>query len=432
MAGNWPEWRGPHRTGISHEEGFPTRWNHEENIVWKAPLRGLGIASPIVWDDQIFLASQVGEGPSGRGGRNAKKGRGGKEHDATKGPVHFLVQAFHRSDGRLLWEYRIKAKGELQGVHETNNLASSSCVTDGDLVYAWFGTGQLIALDRKGRVVWKRHIGREYSVFDIRWGHGSSPVIYQDLLILLCDHAPASYLLALDKRTGKELWKVDRGQGLRSYSTPLVVNTESRDELIVNSSQRIDAYNPSSGELLWSAGQAIRVPVSTPVYHDGVVYTSRGYRSGPYMAIRTGGKGNVSETHIAWRVASGAPYVSSLLYYQGLVYMATEQGIATCVEASTGSLVWRERLGGVFSASPVAADGKIYFLNEEGETIVLRAGRKPKVLERNKLNERCLASPALSSGQLFIRTDSHLICIGNQLPIRLARVRGQDTSSDGK
>lgn len=412
LAGNWPEWRGPQGTGLSEEKELPTRWDSENNILWKAPLHGLGTASPIVWGDQIFVASQVGKGPVGQS-RNVEKKKGSKQIDPEKEPIHFLVQAFHRSDGRLLWEHRTEVQGEIEPVHQTNNLASSSCVTDGDLLYAWFGTGQLVALNLKGQVVWERHIGDEYSSFEIRWGHASSPIIYQNFLILLCDHTPASYLLALDKRTGKERWKVDRGQGLRSYSTPLIVRSENGDELIVNSSQRIDAYNPGTGESLWYAGQPNRVPVPKPVYHDGVVYASRGYRSGPYMAIRTGGRGNVSKTHIKWRVRTGAPYVSSLLYYRGFLFMASEQGIVTCVDAGTGEMVWRERMGGAFTASPVGADGKVYFLNEEGGAIVLSAGRDPRILEHNKLNERCLASLAISDGQLFIRTDHHLICVGN-------------------
>ena len=405
-ADDWPQWRGPYGTGVSHEKDVPSQWSHEKNVVWKAPLRGLGSASPIVWGDRIFLTSQIGRGP-------VRQFRRSKESVTASGTVRFQVQAFHRSDGRLLWEHEMEREGRLEPSHDKNNMASSSCVTDGALVYAWFGTGQLVALGIDGGLVWKRHIGNDYSAFEIRWGHASSPVLYKDLVILLCDHTPASYLLALDKRTGRERWKVDRGSGLRSYSTPLVVRASQGDELIVNSNRRIDSYRPSTGEWLWSAGEENRVTVPKPVYQDEVIYTSRGYRSGPYMAIRTGGRGDVSQTHVEWRVATGAPYVSSLLYYQGLIYMASEQGIVSCIDASSGDTVWRERLGGVFSASPVAAAGKIYLLNEEGETIVLRAGRDPEVLERNELNERCLASPAISAGQIFIRSDQHLICIGN-------------------
>ena len=413
-ADNWPQWRGPDGNGISREKALPTRWSNDENVLWKTPLRGLGTSSPVVWRDHVFLTFQIGQGPFEQGGSDFQNSRVSTKTGNKGDKVYFVVQALRRSNGRLLWEYQLEADGELTPVHRKHNLASPSCVTDGDRIYAWFGTGQLVALDLEGKLLWKRHLGKEYSPFEIRWGHGSSPVLYKDYLILLCDHLPASYLLALDKHTGEERWKVDRGSRLRSYATPLIITAEKGDELIINSNRRLDAYDPSSGELLWHAGKPNKVPVPMPVYHDGVLYASRGYSSGPYMAIRTGGRGDVSKTHILWRVATGAPYVSSLLYYRGLVYMANERGIVTCVDAKTGEMIWRQRMGGVFTASPVAADGKIYLLNEGGETVVLQAGHAPRVLERNSLNERSLASLAISNSQLFIRTDEHLICIGGR------------------
>jgi outer membrane protein assembly factor BamB len=279
-------------------------------------------------------------------------------------------------------------------------------------VYAWFGTGQLAALTREGRMVWQRHLGSEIAPYDIQWGHSSSPVLHGDLLILLSDHASASYLLALDKHTGKERWRADRGKGRSSYSTPLVIEGPSGTELIVNSSERIDAYDARTGGLLWYAGEANRFPIPSPVFDGGVIYASRGYRSGPYMAIRPGGKGDVSATHTVWRVATGAPYVSSLLYYDGVVYMANDVGVLTAVDAKTGDRLWQERVDGVFSASPVAGGGHVYFVSENGDTVIVKAGRPPQVAGRNALGERSVASPAVAHGQLFIRTDNHLFCIG--------------------
>jgi outer membrane protein assembly factor BamB len=279
------------------------------------------------------------------------------------------------------------------------------------MVYAWMGTGQLVALTMDGKPVWSKHIGRDYAPFEIRWGHGSSPVLYDDKLLLLCDHTDAAYLLALDKLTGKELWKVDRGSG-RSYMTPHVVRADSGDELVISSTERIDAYDPNSGKLLWHSDEPVRVPVASPVLHDGVLYASRGYRSGPYLALRTGGRGDVTATHTKWRVRTGAPYISSLLYYQGLIYMSTEAGVAACVDASTGKSLWKQRLGGYFSASPVAADGKVYLTNEEGQTFVLAAGGEYRLLAENDIGERTLASPAIAKGRILLRTDEHLIAIG--------------------
>ena len=237
-------------------------------------------------------------------------------------------------------------------------------------------------------------------------------MLFGDSLILLCDHPSASYLVALDKRTGKEQWKADRGKGRSSYSTPLVVETPNGAELIVNSSERIDAYDPRNGTPLWHLGDANRFPVPSPVVHDGVIYASRGYRSGPYMAIKPGGRGDVTSTHVVWSVATGAPYCSSLLYYDGIVYMANDVGVLTAVDAANGQRVWQERVDGVFSASPVGGGGHVYFVSEDGNTVVLKGGRAPQVVARNDVGERMLASPAISGGRLFLRTDEHLIAIG--------------------
>src|SRR6266542_3053831 len=202
--------------------------------------------------------------------------------------VEFVVEAFHRKDGRRLWEYRFAADGALPPVHEKHNLASPSPVTDGRLVYAWFGTGQLVALDVDGKLAWQRHLGKEFGPFDINWGAGSSPALHGDLLFLLCYHEPASYLLALDKQTGKERWKVDRGKDVRSYSTPVVFAGPGGDELVVNSTERLEAYDPRTGELRWHAGGPHRFAIPVPTFDGAVLYASRGYRSGPYMAIRPG------------------------------------------------------------------------------------------------------------------------------------------------
>lgn len=421
-ADDWPQWRGPHGTGVSSETGLPVRWGKEE-LAWKAKLAGLGVSSPVVSGDRIFVTSQSGRGtrkpgthPTLARGEEAKaeKPLGGAEPagEAEAKRVEFVVEAFHRKDGRRLWRHRLAAEGALPVVHDKHNLASPSPVTDGSRVYAWFGTGQLVALDVEGRPVWARNLARDFGPFDINWGHGSSPSLYGDLLLLLADHAPASYLLALDKKTGQQRWRVNRGKGLRSHSTPTVVRGPRGDELIINSSERIDAYDPKTGKLLWYAGEPNRFPIPVPAHHAGVIYTSRGYRSGPYMAIRAGGRGDVTKTQVLWSVATGAPYVSSLLYYDGLVYMANDAGIVTAVDAATGDKVWQERVAGIFTASPVAADGKVYLLSETGEAIVMRAGRQPVVLERNVLGYRMVASPAVSNGQFFIRTDDHLLAIG--------------------
>jgi outer membrane protein assembly factor BamB len=326
--------------------------------------------------------------------------------------ITFVVAALDAGDGNLVWEHELEAEEPFPEVHEKSNMASPSPVTDGDRVYAWFSTGQLVALGMDGEPVWERHLGQDYSVFDISWGHGSSPALHDDLLILICFHNSASYLLALDKRTGEQVWKTDREEQATSYSTPAVVNGPNGDEIIVNCSDGVEGYSAATGEKLWSFTEANRFPIPAPVHSNGTVYLTRGYRSGPYMALKTGGKGEIKNTHVNWRVDTGAPYVSSLIQYEGLIYMANGLGIVTCVDAETGERVWQERLGGVYSATPVAADGKIYFFSESGDGLVLKAGRQAQVLARNELSEHIIASPAIAGGKLFIRSDRNLIAIG--------------------
>jgi outer membrane protein assembly factor BamB len=426
FAGDWPQWRGPSSNAISDESGLPTSWGEKEHIKWRVSLAGVGVSSPVIWGDRVFVTSQVGVVPVAQGqqpllARDDQAlsqqeypigSRQSKEGD-SKGDVVLVVEAFRKSDGTRLWEYKIKATGKFPQLHEKHNLATPTPVTDGKMLYAWFGNGQVQALDMNGHLVWSRHLGLEYSSFITPWGHGSSPTLYKDMLILLCDHSESSYILALDKATGKERWKVDRGKGRISHSTPLVIHTPTRDELIINSSERIDALNPNNGELLWYEGSQRQTPIPTPVFHNGVIYLSRGYRNSDFLAIRPGGKGDVTETNVLWRAPSGASYVPSILYYEGLLYVTNEVGIVTCADAETGKTVWRQRLGGIFFGSPVAGDGKVYMVSETGVTYVLRAGRTADILAKNELNERILSSPAISDRHLFLRSDGTLFCVGD-------------------
>jgi outer membrane protein assembly factor BamB len=423
-AENWPHWRGPSAAGVSPEKGLPVTWSDTENVAWKAKLRGLGVSSPIVWGDRVIVTSQAGSGVSRSGprlvqGANAaaagERALGGAASNAVATGdtnVIFLVTAFDRLSGKQVWEYEFPSDGPLPAVHEKHNMASPSPVTDGQRVYAWFGTGQIVALDLTGKLAWKKHLGTEYGPFNINWGHTSSPVLYKDSVILQAYHTGATYLLSLDSATGNVRWKMNGNRGVFSYSTPFVIETGGTAELVVNSSEGVSGHNISTGERLWFITEANTFPVPMAFQHDGIIYTSRGYRSGPYMAIRPGGKGDVAGTHVIWKVATGAPYISSLVHHDGLIYMMGDVGVATVIDAKTGERIWQERLGGVYSASPVAADGKIYLLSEDGETIVLAAGRTPTVISRNRLDARQLASPAISGGRLFIRSDDTLFAIG--------------------
>ena len=411
-AQHWPQWRGPGGLGVSAETGIPTRWSADDNIAWRVPLEGLGTSTPVIWGDRIFLTSQLGTGPVDERGAQFAGTRRATTRRQVDG-VTLLVQAFRR-DGQLDWDHRLAADGHLPAVHRNHNFATPSVVANGDRLFAWFGTGQLVALDLEGRELWSRHIGQDYAPFDVLWGHGSSPQLYKDLLILQCDHQAGAYLLALDTATGEERWMVDRGPFLRAYSTPLVVPTDDGDQLIVNSSRWIDAYDPRTGQPQWQAGSRVELAIAMPVYGDGVVYSTRGYSSGPSLSVDIGGSGDVNSTHVRWRRPTRAPYVSSLLLYRGLLYMATENGILTITDPDTGDPVARTRLNGVYTASPVAADGHVYLLNEDGETVVLEAGPDARVVSRNAVGERALASPAIAHGRIYIRTDQHLFAIGSE------------------
>jgi outer membrane protein assembly factor BamB len=388
-AADWPNWRGPRGTGASDEKNLPVRWSASENIAWKAPIGGVGVSSPIVSGDLVVVTSQIGAGIRRPGShprlaQGASSGVAGERALAAGGGAgdrtFFVVEAFNRADGRRLWQHRVEAAGPLPGVHDKHNLASPSPVSDGQMVYAWFGTGQIVALDMNGKVVWGRHLGKE------RWTR---------------------------KPAGKS-GGADRGRGRMSYTTPFVVETPTGPELIVNSSQRVDAYDPRTGAFLWHVGGSNQFPIPAPTFHDGIVYMTRGYRSGPYMAVRPGGRGDISSSHVVWEVPTGAPYVSSLVYDEGILYMASDVGAVTAIDAATGKRIWQQRVEGIFSASPVAGDGKIYFVSETGETIVLKSGRQPEVLARNDLGERLIASPAISNGQLFIRGDGRLFAVGKR------------------
>jgi outer membrane protein assembly factor BamB len=421
-AENWPHWRGPMASGVSAERSVPTEWSVDRNIAWRAELGGLGVSSPIVWEERVFVTYQTGAGALRQGrhptfvqeGNPAELGEtplGGARAEAKDDRIAFGVAAHAATDGRRLWSFTVEAEGDLPEVHEKRNLATSSPVTDGTHVYAWFSNGQIVALDMNGKLAWQRHLGKEHARFDLDWGHSSSPSLYRDRLILLCYNKSSSFLLALDKRTGKELWKVDRGQDLKSYSTPLVIETPQGAEVVVNSSENMEAFDPMTGKPLWKYTEPTRFAVPMSVYHDGVLYVSRGYRSGPYWALKTGQRGELTKDKLLWHVETGAPYTSSFVYSNGLLFMATEMGIVTCIDAATGERVWRERLGGIYSASPVAAGDHVYLFSESGETLVLKASRKPEVVAKNKLNVRVIGSPAFAGGRIFLRGDRQLVAI---------------------
>lgn len=425
-ADNWPHWRGPASTGVSPETGLPTSWSDTQNMAWRTALDGTGVSSPVVWGDRVYVTSQAGRGvrqsgnhPSlAQGADREKSGEGLLADGAAPKREHvaFLVTALDRATGRRVWQHETAAAGVLPGVHDKHNLATPSPVTDGERVYAWFGTGQVVALDAGGKPLWSRHLGQERSAFEINWGHASSPMVHGDLVYLTCLHEQSSYLLAVDKRTGRDRWKVDWPIGTTSYSTPVVATGPAGPELIINTSRGVEALDPATGERRWQFDETNRFPIPVAIPQGDTIYMTRGYRSSPYMAIKLGGRGNVTASHVQWRVPTGGPYVPSLVLYNGLLYMAGELGIVSAIDATNGERIWQERIGGLFTASPVAGDGKVYLVSESGETVVMEAGRAAKVLARNRLEGHFVASPAIAGGRLFLRADDAVIAVGPALP----------------
>ena len=420
VANDWPQWRGPSGNGVAAPAALPSTWSATENLAWQASLAGAGVSSPIVSGSRVFVTSQAGDGRRREGrhptltqqGDPAAAGERTLSRRVQRADVVFNVEAFDRASGKRVWLHEVPAEGELPAVHDKHNLSSASPVTDGERVYACFGTGQIVALDVTGKRVWSKNLRKDYGGFDIMWGHASSPVLHQDTLLLLHYHPGSAYLLALDKRTGAVKWKVDKPQGIESYSTPIVVPGPGGPELIVNSSVGVESLDPNSGKSLWTYPEVNRFPIPVSMVDNGVLFLSRGYRSSPYMAIRLGGRGDITNTHVAWRVPTGGPYVSSLVHYQGVIYMSTDNGILSAVDASNGQRLWQERVGGTFSASPIAGDGKIYFVSEGGETIVIKAGRTFELIARNKLDGHFVASPAAGGGRVFLRSDDRVFAVG--------------------
>jgi outer membrane protein assembly factor BamB len=418
-ADNWPNWRGPLSRGVTPETGLPTSWSMTSNLVWRASIPGAGVSSPVIWGDLVVVTSQKGitERRSGshpslvQGADAAASGERTLAGRTDAGPVTFVVTAFRFSNGSVAWTHDVRPDGTMAPVHDKHNLATPSPVADGDVVVAWFGTGQVVALDHAGKPLWSKHLGQS-APLDIQWGHSSSPAIHGDLVYLLCYQPSGAYLVALDKKTGAQKWKHDRERGVISYSTPVFVTSPQGDLVVVNSSTGVEALRADTGAPVWHILEDSRFPIPVPSLVDGMIYMTRGYRSGPYWAIKPGGSGDITSSHAAWRVATGAPYVSSVVVYDGLIYSAGDAGIISALDAKTGERVWQERVGGAFSASPIAGDGKVYFVSESGETVVIKAGRTAEVLARNRLDAHFVASPAASRGRLMLRSDDAVFAVG--------------------
>jgi outer membrane protein assembly factor BamB len=388
-ASYWPRWRGPSGQGLVSGGGYLDRWSGTENVLWKTPVPGSGNSSPIVWGDRILVTT------------------------AYDGGRRLSVLAFRRSDGMRLWETFAPDGRRDTGSHFKNGHASATPATDGERIYVSFGTRGLLALDMNGTVVWQRDLGP----MDAYHGTAGSPLLYKDRIILYQDQYAGSFIAAYDTRTGREIWRTARNASV-GWGTPIAVRVGDHDEIIVNSQNRVNAYDPATGRELWNCRGTTYEVIPTPVVGYGMVFCSSG-RAGPTLAIRPGGEGDVTRTHLEWSSPRGSPFVPSPILYGEQLYMVNDMAsIVTALEATTGRLVWQGRLGVArregFSASPVAVDGKLFFTNDDGETFVLRAGPTFELMHVNRMGERMLASPALVDGRWYFRTNSNLIAIGRR------------------
>jgi len=395
---NWPHWRGPSVQGIVEGKGYPDRWSETENVLWRVPVPGRGHSSPIVWGDRIFLTTAAADGS------------------------RRSVLSFRRSDGKLLWDIAVPAS-PAERLIQKNSYASSSPTTDGDLVYAYFGNSGVVAVNFSGKLVWHVSLG-EISLYH---GPGGSPVLYKDRLILFQDQMsfgrdrggepPPGFIVALDKKTGRELWRKNRSPR-PGWGSPIAIQVGNRVEIIVSSGRSIDAYDPDTGEVLWTVKGNMPETIPMPVVGHGLLYCSSG-RAGPTFAVRPGGKGDVTGTHVVWSSPKGSPFVPSPLLLGDYLYTINDMvSIASCHNARTGEIVGQLRLGEArregFSASPVVVEGKVYFTNDDGETFVLSTAPDFKLLHVNRLGAPTLASPALVDGRWYFRTGGHLLCVGNK------------------
>ena len=408
----WPQWRGPLGTGVAPDADPPVHWGEDTNIRWKTPLPGHGHSTPIVWGDRIYLTAAVPYGDAVTPAPDLAPGA----HDNL--PVtrrrRFVVLAVDRSDGKILWQRSVHDELPHEGGHVTGSLASNSPVTDGEHVYAFFGSRGLYCLDRDGNLKWRKDLGRMQTLHG--HGEGSSPALYGETLIVNFDHEGDSFLLAFDKNTAQPLWRVPRDEPT-SWSTPLIVEHGGRTQVVVSATKRVRGYDLATGDLIWSCGGLSRNVVASPVALNGMVIATSSYDHQAMLAIRLeGAEGDVTNTgQVAWKLDRRTPYVPSpLLYGDALYFLSHYQNVMTCLDATSGRTRHGPfRLSGVrdIFASPVGAAGRVYVTDRSGMTLVFRHGNRLDVLARNRLSGSFSASAAIAGRELFLRGAQHLYCL---------------------
>lgn len=426
-AGSWPSFRGHRALGIAEGQNLPDQWNIKtgENILWRTSIPGLSHSSPIVWGDKVFVTTAISTDPKATF-RPGLYGDGDASKDRS---VHkWMIYAIDKRSGKIAWE-RVAHQGQpIEKRHIKATYANATPATDGRIVVAWFGSQGVHAYEVNGKFLWKVDLGRvDMGAYDIptyEWGPASSPIIWNDLVIIQCDTQTDSFLIGLDAATGKTIWKTDREE-LPSWGTPTVADTSAGSQLLTNASNFIRAYDPRTGKELWRLGRSSKITAPTPLVSDDLIVVSSGRGpERPIFVVRPNARGDItlaegktaSET-IAWSRTGRGAYMPTPLVYQGRLYVLANNGTFDAYNLKTGEEIYRQRLpaiGSGYSASPVAADGKIYLTNEDGEIVVVGAGDKFTHLATNSMGELLMATPALSEGVMYVRSSQSLFAIGKK------------------
>jgi outer membrane protein assembly factor BamB len=418
-AENWPQWRGPGGQGISRETRLPPVWTPQQHIAWKAEVPGRGHSAPVVWNDRVFITTAI-EGEPAPGAKAVEHVDSGKPflHPDSVGAdrAHtYKVLAYDGRTGQLLWEQTAWQGVPFDNRHRKSSFASPSVATDGTLVFAYFGSEGVFAYDVNGKPAWQTSVGK---VKTLGLGAASSPVVHDGLVILQCDDDDGkdSAIVALDAKSGREKWRMKRPVQV-SWSTPVLVSSSARTELVTNGAEWIIAYDPATGKELWRTKGVESNAIHTPVVGDGVVIVTAGFPAKKTIAIKPGGSGDVTGTaNILWTYEKGTAYVVSPILYEGLLYLVNDRGVITALDATTGDVKYeggRVPIPASFMGSPIAADGKILMTSEDGDTFVIRAGPKHEVITTNSVGEPVYTTPAISNGRIYIRGERHLFGISS-------------------
>jgi outer membrane protein assembly factor BamB len=406
-ARDWPAWRGPQGTGVSTTAKPPTEWGESKNVRWKVEIPGRGSASPIVWRDRVYILTAV---PAGTDLASS--------HAASRGKNRYVVMAIDRKTGKTVWEQVAREEEPHEGTHnQFGTYASSSAVTDGEVLIASFESRGIYAYDLNGKQLWDVDLGDKQMRNE--FGEGSTPALYKDRIFVVWDHQGQSFIVALDKKTGKELWRTNREE-IDSWATPLVVEANGRPQVVTSGMRRVRSYDAQTGALVWEMDGLTMNPIPSPVSADGMVYLMSGFRGNSLKAVRIAdAKGDITDSPaVVWTFERDTPYVPSPLLYDGLLYfLKGNTGVLSVFDAKTGKPHYQlqriEATPNVF-ASPVGADGKVIILGQDGAAVVLKHGPTYGVIATNKLDDRFDASPALVDGEIYLRGYRYLYCVAAQ------------------